>query len=121
MTARPPPPVRAPRPPLPLRVAILAWTGFWTWFVVVDGLHDARTLGPRTYGVMVGFLAALWGPTVLAWRRPRSGGLAFAVVGVAAFVLFRHPFARWVFALPPVLFALALGGLAFVGRSRARA
>lgn len=110
MNARSSDPARPRReaPPLVLAIVILAWTGFWTWFVVADGLHDARTLGPGTYGVMAGFLAALWGPTALAWIRPWIGALAFAAVGVAAFVLFRHAFARWLFALPPVLFALGL-------------
>jgi len=101
-----------------LRVATLAWAGFWTWFVVVDGLGDAAELGPSTYGYMLAFLVALWLPTALAWRRPRLGALTMAVFGVLTLVYFANPFARAFFAGPPLVFALALAWLEHRERAR---
>lgn len=105
-------------PRLALRIAILAWAGFWTWFVVLDGLHDAATLGGRTYGIMAAILAGLWIPTLVAWRRPFAGAVCMAIAGVLALIFFPGPFARGVLAGPPIAFALALAWIA--ARDRAR-
>jgi len=106
-------------PRLALRVAILAWAGFWTWFVVLDGPHDAATLGARTYGIMAAILAGLWIPTAVAWRRPSAGAVCMAIAGVLALWFFPGAFARGVLAGPPIAFALALTWIAARDRSRA--
>lgn len=114
-------PARRAHPDVPrflLRAAILAWVGFWTWFVVLDGLHDAQTLGPRTYGIMLAILAGLWIPTAVAWRRPTAGAVCMAIAGVFALWFFPGAFARGALAGPPLAFAAAL---AWIGaRDRAR-
>lgn len=115
-------PVRRTRPDLPrlaLRVANLAWAGFWTWFVVLDGLQDAQTLGPRTYWIMLAILSGIWIPTVMAWLRPRVGAVCMAIAGVLALWFFPGAFARLVLAGPPIAFALALYWIAARGTERA--
>jgi len=95
-----------------LRLAMLAWAGFWTWFVLLDGLHDAQTLGPETYWIMLAILSGIWIPTVVAWRRPLAGAVCMALAGVCALWFFPGAFARGVLAGPPLAFALALAWLA---------
>ncbi|MBL8857072.1 MAG: hypothetical protein JNL28_01025 [Planctomycetes bacterium] len=93
---------------LVLRIAMLAWAGFWTWFVVLDGLHDAQALGHRTYGIIIALLAGIWIPTIVAWHRALAGAVCMAVVGVFALWFFHGATARGVLAGPPLVFALAL-------------
>ncbi|MCY2958868.1 MAG: hypothetical protein NTY35_01790 [Planctomycetota bacterium] len=95
-------------PRLLLRLAILAWAGFWTWFVVLDGLHDAVSLGPTTYLIMLAILAGLWIPTVAAWLRPLAGAVCMALAGALALWFFPGAFARGILAGPPIAFAVAL-------------
>ncbi len=109
-------PLNVPR--LLLLVAICAWAGFWTWFVVLDGLSDAQTLGPKTYWIMLAILTGLWIPTIASWRRPRVGAVCMVIVGALAWWFFPGAFARSVFAGPPFVFALALIWLAARGRTR---
>lgn len=99
-------------PRLVSRIAILAWAGFWSWFVVVDGLEDARTLGQSTYLIMLAILAGLWIPTVVAWRHARAGAVCMAIAGAAALWFFPGAFARGVLAGPPLLFAAVLAWIA---------
>lgn len=94
-----------------LRIAIVPWTLSWSWFVLVDGLSDARTLGPATYGWMALFLALVWVPSVLVWRRPALGALAMGLVGVAALAFLRGSSALWLVAGPPLAFALGTAWL----------
>ena len=115
-------PARRGRPGLArtaLRIAIVAWVLFWTWFVLAVGVSDARTLGPETYGWMALFLAAVWIPALLAWRRPLAGALAMAAVAVAGLVFLRDSSALWLISGPPLAYAIASAWLALRARARA--
>lgn len=96
-----------------LRLVIVPWALFWTWFVLVDGLSDARTLGPETYGWMALFLAGVWVPSVLAWRRPLLGAIAMGAVALAGLVYLRGSTAIALIAGPPLAFALGSAWLAW--------
>jgi len=95
-------------PPLLLRLAILAWAGFWTWFVVLDGLTDAKSLGSVTYLIMLAILAGLWIPTAVAWRRPLAGAICMALAGAFALWFFPGAAAWMLLGAPPLVFAAAL-------------
>lgn len=105
---------------LVLRVATVLWACGWTWFVVLDGLHDAATLGPRTYLIVLALLAALWMPTALVWRRPLLGAASLALVGAFALWFFHDAVARGVFAGPPLALGIALAWIEWRERSHGR-
>ena len=85
---------------------------------MLDGMHDAATLGPGTYGMAGALLAGLWVPAVLGWRRPLLGAVAMALVAAFALWFFHDAVARGFLAGPPVAFALALAWMARCPRSR---
>ncbi len=99
-------------------MATLAWAGFWTWFVLLDGLYDAQTLGPETYWIMLAILVGLWIPTVVAWRRSLAGAALMMTSGLFALWFFPGAFARGVLAGPPLAFGLTLAWLAWRERAR---
>jgi hypothetical protein len=103
-----------------LRIATLAWAGFWSWFVVFDGLHDAAELGPRTYAIMLAMVAGVWIRTLFAWSRPRAGAVYMAVAAALALFVFDDAAARVALAGPPIAFAIALAWISARGDSQHR-
>lgn len=105
---------------LVLRVATVLWACLWTWFVILDGLHDAATLGSTTYPALLGLLAVLWVPTALVWRRPALGAASLVAVGMFALWFFHDAVARCAFAGPPLVLGIALAWSAWRERSHGR-
>lgn len=98
---------RAPR--LIVRGLLLAWAGFWAWFVLSVTIGESP---PPPWWIPCAWLASLTGLVVLGWRRPTLGGLVLVAAGLWAGVAFPHPGARALLALP----ALVLGaGCLFLG------
>lgn len=103
----PAPPVARPFPWLRLaaRAALLAWAGFWTWFIVSVALSE-----PPAHEPWVG-LAILWVVALVAWFLPRFGcGVLFAFAAWAAW-FFGNDASIWLIATP----AVAIGLLGLLG------
>ncbi len=95
-----------------LRGLVLAWAGFWAWFVVMVSLGESP---PPPWWIPVAWLAGLATSVVLVWKWPKVGGLALVASGVWAAVYFDNPSARALLAAP----ALVLGiGCLVLGRAR---
>lgn len=98
---------RSPRWPLwAFRGVLLSWAGFWTWFVVVDGISDGFA---TSWPYMLMFLGPIVGFTTITLKWPRVGGaLLFAGGLFAAYAFWRMPWTVALFAGPP----LVLGAIA---------
>jgi len=96
---------------LVIRGLVLAWAGFWAWFVIVVSIGEPPS---PPWWIPTAWLASLAVLVVLCWKRPILGGLALVVSGLLAAWYFDHPGARALLAAPAI--ALGLGCLA-VGRS----
>lgn len=98
---------------LVLRGLLLAWAGFWAWFVLMVTFGESPS---PPWWIPAAWLASLAALVVLGWRRPALGGLALIAAGVWAAAYFRNPGARALLAAPAV--ALGLGCLALGWRAR---
>lgn len=96
---------------LVLRGLLLAWAGFWAWFVVMVSLGESPA---PPWWIPLAWLASLAGLVVLCWRRPTLGGLALVAAGAWSAYYFDHPGARALLAAPAI--GLGIGCLA-LGRS----
>ncbi|MBL8727380.1 MAG: hypothetical protein JNM25_03040 [Planctomycetes bacterium] len=86
------------------RLSLLAWVGFWTWFIVSVMASEGAAIEPA---VMLG---GLWAVAALAWFRPRIGALALAALGAWSLWFFHDPSGRWHVSL--WLIALPAGAIA---------
>ncbi len=89
------------------RFVLLAWAGFWTWFVALDGFKDGLA---KSWPYMLMFLVPIVGFTALTLKWPRVGGASLFAGGVcAAGFMAQRPDWALLFAGPPaVLGAVAL-------------
>jgi hypothetical protein len=98
---------------LVLRGLLLAWAGFWAWFVVMVSLGEAPA---PPWWIPCAWLAGLAALVVLCWRRAVLGGLVLVAAGCAAWAAFANPGARALLAAPAIV--LGLGWLALGVRAR---
>ncbi len=93
---------RYPRWPLWLfRGVLVAWAGFWTWFVVVDGISDGFA---KSWPYMLMFLGPIVCFTAVTLKWPRVGGAMLFAGGLfAAYAFWRMPWTVALFAGPPLL------------------
>lgn len=95
------------------RIGLLAWAGFWTWFIVSVALSEPPAIEP-----WVG-LTVLWAVAGTAWLLPRFGCVVlFAFAGWAAWY-FGNDASIWLIAVPAVAVGLLgwLGARATVSRA----
>jgi hypothetical protein len=96
---------------LVLRGLLLAWAGFWAWFVIVVSVGEL----PRPpLWIPVAWLGSLALLVLLCWKRPTLGGLTLVAAGVGASVFFDNPGARALLAAPAIVLGL---GCLVQGRS----
>jgi hypothetical protein len=89
------------------RAALLAWAGFWTWFVIAAGFGESGIA--KSWPYMLLFLVPITGFTALTLKWPRVGGtLLFAGGLFTAYYFWRMPVTVALFSLPP----LVLGAIA---------
>lgn len=89
------------------RVLLIAWAGFWAWFVLAVSLGEP---GPPPLWIPVAWLSGLATLVVLGWRRPTLGGIALVATGIWSAIYFDHAGARALLAAPAI--GLGLGALA---------
>ena len=89
------------------RGLLLAWAGFWAWFVVAVSIGEPP---PPPPWIPLAWLGSLSGLVVLGWKRPELGGVALIAAGIGAALYFPNPGARALLAAPAIV--LGLGGLA---------
>jgi hypothetical protein len=90
-----------------LRGLLLAWAGFWAWFVLAHCFGESP---PPPWWIPVAWLSSLGALVGLSWRWPRIGGLALVAAGAWAASLFDHPGARALLSAPAI--GLGLGCMA---------
>lgn len=95
-----------------LRGLLLAWAGFWTWFVGMASLGEAPA---PPWWIPAAWLAGLGALVGLAWRWPALGGLALLGAGGWAAAYFPSSGARALLAAPAIGLGLAY---LVLGRSR---
>lgn len=83
------------------RVVLLAWAGFWAWFLFAHVVSEPPAPQPWVGLALVGAL------TLAAWFRPRLGALGLVAGGVWAAWFFGNTFAVTAIALPAGLIAVA--------------
>lgn len=89
------------------RTGLLAFVGFWTWFIGSVMASEGAAAEPVTA------LAALWLTGVLAWWWPRPGAVALLVLGGSSLWFFADPTGRWnaatwLIVLPACVLALGV-------------
>lgn len=93
-----------------VKVLLLSWAGFWTFFVVASAASGGWGAVPYAARILIPLLAL----TVAAWFWPRLGGILLALAGVAA-ILYFHPrnvftakalFTFCIFPLPAIILGL---------------
>src|SRR5262245_19311250 len=100
---------------LVVRWLVLAWAGFWAWFVVAVSIGEPP---PPPLWIPAAWLAGLTALVVLCWKRPVLGGLALLASGVWAFATFANPGARALLAAPAIVLGLGCLASGWSGRSR---
>lgn len=85
-----------------LRSVLVLWAGGWCLFAVLAALDEGSTAIPYA----AGFLTAIVGPVVLAWRYPRFGGVVLAAVGVGSMFFFNDLFTQATLGAPAILLGL---------------
>jgi len=90
---------------LALRLLLLAWAGFWLWFVVANLVSDLRTV---PWWIPVAWLTSLPTLVVLGWKKPLLGGIALIAAGAWSATYFTHPGARALLAAPAVAIGIGL-------------
>ena len=98
---------------LTLRGLVLAWAGFWSWFVVMVSLGESPA---PPWWIPVAWLAGLTALVVLVWRWPTFGGLVLVAAGVWAALYFDNSGARALLAAPALV--IGIGCLALGWRAR---
>jgi hypothetical protein len=89
---------------LALRGLVLAWAGFWAWFVLMVTFGESPS---PPWWIPAAWLASLAALVVLCWRRATLGGLALVAAGVWAAAYFDNPGARALLAAPAIFLGLA--------------
>lgn len=89
-----------------LRVLLVAWAGFWAWFVLAVSLGEAP---PPPWWIPASWLGGLGALVALGWRRPALGGAVLVAAGTWAAIHFDSSGARALLAAPAI--ALGLGSL----------
>lgn len=92
------------------RLALLAWAGFWTWFLACNAVSDWPAVQPW---IGLGIVGAL---TVVAWKLPRIGAGALLAFAAWAAWFFAHSTALWLIVGPPCVIA----ALNLLGAPRSR-
>lgn len=87
-----------------VRALLLAWAGFWAWFVVAVSIGESPA---PPWWIPAAWLASLAALVVLCWRRPTLGGLVLAGSGILAAVAFDNPWARLLLAAPALVLGVA--------------
>jgi hypothetical protein len=73
------------------RGILIAIAGFWVWFGIADGLHDAQTLGPMGFIMMLPAALIVLGVLYLAWRWELAGGIMLvALSGLGAMMFIEN-------------------------------
>jgi hypothetical protein len=93
---------------------MLAWAGFWAWFVVTVSLGEPP---PPPWWIPVAWLSGLTALVLLAWKRPATGGLAFLSAGTWSAIYFANAGARMLLAAPAILLGVGFLALGRAGRS----
>jgi len=101
---------RVPR--IAQRAALLAWAGFWTWFVLAVSFGEPP---PPPWWIPAAWIASLSALVFVGWRWPGIGGAALIAAGAASAAYFDHPGARALLSAPA--FALGIAGLALSWRA----
>src|SRR5262249_23962672 len=89
---------------LVVRWLVLAWAGFWAWFVVAVSIGEPP---PPPWWIPTAWLAGLTVLRLLCWKRPLLGGLVLVGAGVWAAAAFDDPGARALLAAPAIVLGLA--------------
>ena len=84
-----------------IRMALILWAGFWTWFVVCHVITD----GPGCLPYALRFCVPLAILTVIGWRCSRIGGVILAVAGIVAALYFQHNF---LLVMPAIILGLLM-------------
>src|SRR5262245_53435174 len=83
-----------------VRGLMLAWAGFWVWFVIAVSVGEPP---PPPWWIPAAWLSSLTALVLLGWKRPTLGGLAFLGAGGWAAIYFATPGARALLAAPALL------------------
>ena len=90
------------------RVGVLAWAGFWGWFVLMVGSSDIHQGLKGTGWVMAAWFASLIALVAGVWIKPRVGGLMMLAAAMVCVYLFRGPDqTHLILTLPAVLIGLS--------------
>ena len=89
----------------PLANLIVADAMYVPWFVLAVAYGGAEA--PPPWWIPAVGLALLAGLFVLAWIRPRAGGIALVLFGLAAAAFFANAWAFGLLAVPAILLGLA--------------
>jgi hypothetical protein len=84
-----------------LRVSLVAWAGFWAWFVLAASLDQ-----PPPLWIPVAWLTSLSLLVVLGWRWPRLGGFVLVAAGAWSATYFDHPGARALLSAPALVIGI---------------
>lgn len=98
-----------------LRGLLLAWAGFWTWFVLSATIGDP---GPVPWWIPVAWLSSLCVAVVVPWRWPILGGLALVASGSWAATYFANSSARALLAAPAIGLKIAFCLLGWCTRAQ---
>jgi hypothetical protein len=90
-----------------LRLLLVAWAGFWAWFVLAVSFGEAP---PPPWWIPTAWLGGLAVLVLLCWRWPKFGGLVLVAAGLWAGAYFDNSGARALLAAPAI--GLGLGTLA---------
>lgn len=103
---------------LGLRSLLVAWAGFWAWFVLAVSFGESP---PPPWWIPVAWLGGLAALVTLCWRWPAPGGLLLVGAGLWSGFHFEHSGARALLAAPAIALGLASLVLALGPRRAASA
>lgn len=88
-----------------IRAALLAWAGFWSWFVLAVGFGEDVS---KSWPYMLLFLVPIVTLTSATLRWPRTGGALLLAGGIiSAYFFWRVPSTIVLFCGPPILLGAA--------------
>lgn len=93
------------------RLALLAWTGFWTWFIASVAISEWPATEP-----WLG-LALLWALSLTAWLLPRAGAIVLLAFAAWSAWYFAGSTALLLIVGPPCAVAM----LSWLGAPRSKA
>jgi hypothetical protein len=103
-----------------MRVAVtslfLAWAAFWAYFMIASAIGEGRE--GHGWAVHMPQLAVLAALGLAVWKKPRSGGVALAIVGALAMAAFPNAYARGLLAAPMLAFGAYYAWLGWKERRR---